>query len=246
MTKNSHSLEILALVGARSGSKGIPDKNIRLLAGKPLMAWIIEAAKNSKHVTRIIVSTDSEEYSKIARTFGVETPFIRPKEISGDKSTDYEYIIHALGWLKEHENYEPDIVLRLVPTAPLQKPEDIDAVIEKLMADPETHSAMVVAEAFQHPSKALKIIQEPGGNTRLVNYITGKGRDADPVARQGYEKAYFRANVIASRLDTIKKLNSLSGDCIQYYIIPQERAVDIDSEADFLVAETLLEKMSKK
>lgn len=240
--KDLHSLEVLALIGARSGSKGIPDKNIRILAGKPLMAWIIEAAKNSKYVTRVIVSTDSEKYAKIARTFGAEAPFIRPKEISGDRSTDLEYINHALGWLKEHENYEPDIVLRLVPTAPLQKPEDIDAAIEKLVADSKAHSAMVIAEAFQQPSKALKIIQEPDGNTRLVSYITGKGRDTDPVARQGYEKTYFRANVIASRLDTIKKLNSLSGDYVQYHIIPQERAADIDSEVDFLVAETLLKK----
>lgn len=231
-------MKTIAIIGARSGSKGVKDKNIRQVLRKPLMAWIIEAAKGTELLDRIIVSTDSKEYAEIAKRYGAESPFLRPKEISKDDSTDLEYVNHALDWLSEHENYTPDIVLRLVPTVPLQLPQDIDSCIKALIEDTAAHSAMVVAEARQHPNKAFKIT--PDGEY-LIPFIEVKG-DASPLGRQSYEKAYFRANVIATKYEVIKNMNSLVGTKIRYYIIPQERAVDIDSDNDLKLAEILLKE----
>jgi len=235
-------IKTIAIIGARSGSKGIKDKNIRPLLGKPLMTWIIEAAKKAKLVNRVLVSTDSSKYAEIAKKYGAEVPFLRPKEIAQDFSTDLEYVKHALDWLKKNEGCIPDIVLRLVPTAPLQLPEDIDACIKILLEDSETDSAMVVTEAKQHPQKAFKISKD---GKYLLPFIEEK--NVSPKPRQALEKAYFRANVIATRYKVIQKMNSLLGKKIGYYIIPQERAVDIDSENDFKLAEILLkERLSQR
>lgn len=237
-------LKIIGVIGARSGSKGVSHKNIRFLAGKPLIAWIIEAAKKSKYLDRVLVSTDSEEYAKIAREHGAETPFLRPKELASDASLDFDYVSHAVNWLIKNENYKPDIVVRLMPTIPFQRAEDMDFCIEELLKDESAESSVVIAEARQHPQKALKI-SENGGKAYLVSHVSGLGVDVSPTSRQKYEKAYFRANVVASRMRTIEKykdIKSLTGEKVCYHIIPQERALDIDSEIDFAVAEILLNK----
>lgn len=240
---DTKSLRILGIIGARSGSKGVPNKNIQPLAGKPLMAWIIETAKRSRYINRVIVSTDSEEYATIARQYGAEVPYLRPKELATDTSPEFEYVEHAVEWLEKNEGYEPDIVVRLLPTVPLQMPEDVDSCIEELLKDPEAQSAVVIAEARQHPHKALKLVDNGKAGHYLVTYITGSGRDVTPIARQSYEKAYFRANVIVSRTEVIKEYHSLTGDRVRYHIIPQERAVDIDSSIDFFIVEQLMKQL---
>lgn len=240
-----NSLKIIGIIGARSGSKGLPDKNIRPLAGKPLMGWIIETAKKSKYLNRVFVSTDSEEYASLAKQYGAEVPCLRPAKIASDQSTDIEYLKHMVSWLREKEKYEPDMVLRLLPTCPLQLPEDIDFCIEKLLNDPDAHSAVVIAEARQHPQKALKLVADGAGDFHLVSYLTGKGEDVTPVFRQRYEKAYFRANIIASKIRTIDSLDSLTGSRVRCHLIPQERAIDIDSPMDFFIAEQIISKLKQ-
>lgn len=234
---SSQKLEILGIIGARSGSKGVPHKNIKHLAGKPLVGRIIETAKKSKHLTRLIVSTDSDDYAVIARAHGAETPFKRPPEVSTDTSDDIEFIAQAVRWLKENEGYRPDIVVRCVGTVPLQLTEDIDACIEALLNDPKADSAVVITEASQHPTKALKLIDDGNGGIKLVSYVTGRGRDAAPFCRQNVEKAYVRANITATRIKTLEEKNSLTGDLVRYHIIPQTRSVDIDSPIDFFIAD---------
>ncbi len=112
--------EILALIPARGGSKGIPRKNIRSFAGYPLIAWSIAAAKQSELVTRVIVSTDDEEIAAVARECGAETPFLRPAEFAQDNTTDLPVFEHALQWLEENEGYQPEIVVQLRPTSPIR------------------------------------------------------------------------------------------------------------------------------
>src|SRR4029079_13968109 len=112
--------EILALIPARGGSKGIPRKNIRTFAGYPLIAWSIAAAKQASCVTRIIVSTDDEEISSVARQFGAETPFLRPSELAQDQTTDLPVFEQALDWLRDNESYKPDITVQLRPTSPIR------------------------------------------------------------------------------------------------------------------------------
>lgn len=230
--------KIVAIIGARSGSKGVKDKNIREILGKPLISLIIKTALASKKINRVIVSTDSELYAETAKKYGAEVPFIRPHSISKDFSPEIEYINHALDWLKLNENYIPDIVVRLFPTVPFQKSDDIDSCIDKLLKNPNAESSVVISKARQHPLKALKIIDDNNGK-RLVSYLSESGRDVTPIARQNYETAYFRSNIIASKINTIIDKNSLTGDFVEFFEIPEERSLDIDCEFDFLIAEKI-------
>ena len=231
-------MEVLAIIGARSGSKSVKDKNIAVVGGKPLLGRIIETARASRHVKRVIVSTDSEKYAEVARDYGAETPFLRPAGLSHELSPEFEYVRHALRWLQENEGYVPDIAVRCMATVPLQRTEDIDGAVLLLAGDPTAESAVVVAEARQHPLKALKLIPGPHGD-RLVGYFSESGRDVTPIARQNYAKAYYRANIIAFRPHVIERTQSLTGDEVRAYVIPQERGLDIDSACDLRVASFL-------
>lgn len=158
---------VFALILARGGSKRIPKKNIKELAGKPLIAYSIDEAKKSKYIDRLITSTDDQEIADVASTFGSEVPFLRPSELAQDTTTDYPVFLHALEWLKEHDNWEPDIVVQLRPTSPLRTVEDIDAAIELLAAHPEADSVRTVALPEQNPYKMYRI-EENGFLTPLL------------------------------------------------------------------------------
>ena len=144
-----------------------------------------------------------------------------------------------LQYLSDKEGYKPDIVVRMMSTIPFQTTEDIDNVIKILLQNENSDSAVVISEARQHPQKALKIIED-NNNKRLVTYFSASSREVTPIARQNYDKAYFRSNIIASRISTIIKKNSLTGDLVKFHIIPQERAIDIDNEIDFKICENII------
>ena len=242
MNKNKNK-KILGIVGIRSGSLGVPDKNIKEFAGKPLVGWIIQKAKKSKYINRLVVSTDSKKYSEIAKTFGAEIPCLRPIKLASNNSPEIDYVKHMLDFLKTKENYVPDIVVRMMATIPFQKTDDIDSIINILLSDEKAESAVVVSEARQHPEKALKIISDNVGDEKLVTYFTESGKEITPIARQNYQKAYFRSNVIACKTWVIYKTNSLTGNLVRHHIIPQERAIDIDNEIDFRICEKLISEI---
>ena len=125
--------DIVAIIPARSGSKSVKDKNIISLAGFPVIAYSIAAAKLSKLISRVIVSTDSDEYAKIVRKFGAETPFIRPKEISTDQSGDIDFFKHLINYFNEKEEYCPKYLVHLRPTTPMRTPRMIDNAINKIL-----------------------------------------------------------------------------------------------------------------
>lgn len=154
MIKN---FNVFALILARGGSKRVPRKNIKELAGKPLLAYTIEQGKASKYIDRMIVSTDDEEIAKVAREYGAEVPFLRPAELAGDSITDFPVFVHALEWFAEYEGYKPDIVVQLRPTHPLRKSGDIDRAVEILAGHPEADSVRTVKEPDQTPYKMYKI-----------------------------------------------------------------------------------------
>jgi CMP-N,N'-diacetyllegionaminic acid synthase len=234
------SPEVLALIGVRSGSRGLPGKNLRPVAGHPLLAWIVSTALRSERVGRVIVSTDAEDHATVARAYGAETPFLRPAELASDTAIDVQYVRHALDWLEENEGYTPDIVPRLLATVPTQLPEDLDGVVDALLADPEATSAVVVAAARQHPEKTMRIAEGSGGRRRLVPYL--EGRDSvEPEARQSYASAYVRANVIATRPEVVRTTGTLTGDAATCHIIGEDRVVDIDTLLDLRLAELVLE-----
>jgi len=132
--------EILALIPARGGSKGIPRKNIKVVAGKPLIAYSIEQALASRFITRTIVSTDDPEIAQVAREFGAKVPFMRPGEFAQDLSPDIDVFRHALKWLRDRDGYACDLVVHLRPTGPVRRVELIDQAIELILNDPEADS----------------------------------------------------------------------------------------------------------
>ena len=144
---------IIAIIPARSGSKSIKDKNIKLLSGHPLIAYSIIAAKLSKKIERVIVSTDSEEYGDIAKKYGAEVPFIRPDTYSKDNSTDRDFFIHAIDWFKENENIIPEYWVHLRPTTPLRVPEKIDEAIDVILNDDTATSLRSGHKAPESPLK---------------------------------------------------------------------------------------------
>ena len=149
--------EVLAIIPARGGSKGIPRKNILSFAGQPLIAWSIAAAKQSHLVTRIIVSTDDEEIAVVARRLGAEVPFLRPAELAQDLSVDLPLFEHALSWLKEHEGYQPEILIQLRPTSPIRPKKMVDGAVQMLLDHPEAHSVRGVIPSGQNPYKMWTI-----------------------------------------------------------------------------------------
>ena len=149
--------EVLALIPARGGSKSIPRKNLLTLAGKPLIAYSIEQAKASAHITRVIVSTDDAEIAQVAGQYGAEAPFRRPAEFAQDRSIDLDVFRHALTWLKENEGYLPELVVHLRPTGPVRRVELIDRAIEQLLAHPEADALRSVSLPAQTPYKMWRM-----------------------------------------------------------------------------------------
>lgn len=234
-------MEVLAIIPARGGSKGVPRKNIKLLAGKPLIAWAIEAAKATPLVTRVVVSTEDEEIASVARTYGAEVPFVRPSEFANDLSTTLEVLEHALTYLIEHERYGPDIVLLLPPTAPLVLPSDIAHGIDALMNDPSADSIRPVVPSAKHPYKNLRI---ENGYLRpfYEANITGFEEPYD-MPRQLFPDAYVYSGAFqVIRAKTIFEHKSLSGARMGYIHMSLERSVNIDTLDDFMYADMLMRR----
>ena len=145
--------KILAIIPARSGSKSVIDKNIRLMNGKPMLAYSIEHAKESKYINRVIVSTDSEKYARIAEEYGAEVPFLRPEEFATDMALDHAVFYHALTFLEEKEKYIPELVVQLRPTYPIRDVSDIDKMIEQMLADETLDSMRCIVPALEIPYK---------------------------------------------------------------------------------------------
>lgn len=226
-------MEILAVVPARSGSKSVKDKNIRLLNGKPMIAYTIEHALHSKLINRVIVSTDSKEYARIAKEYGAEIPFIRPQYLAEDNSLDIAVFQHALDFLKKNENYFPDIVVHLRPTYPIRKVEDIDCMI-KLMIERNADSVRCIAPAKEIAYKMWKMDEE-GMIYPVLNDIP----EAYNMPRQVLPQIYYQnACIDVIRSNVIMQMNSMTGTKIMGYQMKEN--YDIDTEEEFRYAELRL------
>lgn len=238
--------KILAVIPARGGSKGISGKNIKPLLGKPLIAYTIEEALKVKEIDKVIVSTDYPEIAEVAKQYGAEVPFLRPAEISQDLSTDVEFLLHALDWLKENENYEPDIVLRLPPTSPLREARHIREGIQKLISTPEADAARPICEAPKHPYKMWKISSDDQWlEPFLPKEFTGL-EEPHNLPRQLFPKVYIHTgamDVIWTK--TLRELKSTSGKKLAYFFMTPEDSINIDHPIDFEIAEILMKKRKK-
>lgn len=231
--------DILAIIPARGGSKGIPRKNIRNFAGYPLIAWSIAAAKQSELVTRVIVSTDDEEIASIAREFGAEAPFLRPEEISQDTTTDLPVFEHVLKWLEELEGYKPEVVVQLRPTSPIRPRSLVDDAIRILLEHKDADSVRGVVFAGQNPHKMWRV---SGENEPMKSLLDVPGI-AEPynAPRQILPPIYWQTGHIdAIRAETITTGGSMSGSVIYPIIIDARYTVDIDNLQDWARYEHLV------
>ena len=228
-------IQILCIIPARSGSKGIHDKNIMNFRGNPLLSWSIEQAKKSKYSKqmKIIVSTDSEKYAEISKNYGAEVPFIRPKNISGDTSSDFECIKHCVDWLKKNENYESNIILHLRPTQPCRKIEHLDLAIETFINHREQyHSLRSVIPVEKSPYKMYSI------NDNQLNPLFDKVNNIkEPYnqARQLLPQCYLHNGYIDLLNTDILRYNTISGTKIYPFIMDIVHDIDIDEKKDILL-----------
>jgi N-acylneuraminate cytidylyltransferase len=230
------SSEILAVIPARGGSKGLTRKNIRLLNGIPLIGYSIAAAQHSHLTTRVICSTDSEEISEIARELGAEIPFLRPKELAEDYSTDFDVFSHLLKWLAQNESYKPDIVVQLRPTSPIRPVGFVDEGIEKLLSDPSSDSLRTVCPAPNTPFKMWLIDDKNDVLTPLLR-LDGVHEPYN-APRQDLPEVWWQAGLLdVFRAKTVTDKRSMSGDKISYIKIKSDYAIDIDNLDDFNMAE---------
>jgi CMP-N,N'-diacetyllegionaminic acid synthase len=228
--------DIVGIVPARGGSKGVPGKNTRDLGGFPLIAYSIAAGCLSG-LERTIVSTDSNEIASVAREFGGEVPFLRPSDISGDKSTDREFLEHAIAWFEANEGYTPEYWALLRPTTPLRDPKTIDAAIDLITSQPEATSLISVHEFPENPGKMFGMSD---------NYLHGLcPLDPRPeyfaLPRQDFAPAYFGNGYIdIVRTSTIREMNSCFGSRMLGFETPDTGEIDI--EDDFKKVEYFLSR----
>jgi N-acylneuraminate cytidylyltransferase len=236
--------EVLALIPARGGSKGIPRKNIRDFAGAPLIAYSIAAALQAELVTRVIVSTDDEEIATVAREWGAETPFLRPAELAQDDTTDLPVFEHALQWLRENESYQPDFVVQLRPTSPIRPIGLLDEAVRKLLEHPEADCVRGVVPSGQNPFKMWQI----GGNGQLEPLLSLPNmKEPYNAPRQELPKTYWQTgHVDVIRASTILEKGSLTGDIILPILIDPRYTVDIDTPSDMVRYARLMQDLELK
>jgi CMP-N-acetylneuraminic acid synthetase len=229
--------EVLAIIPARGGSKGIPRKNIRIFAGHPLIAFSI-AARQTPGVSRVVVSTEDEEIASIAREYGAEVPFLRPAELAGDRVTDLPVFKHALDWLESSEHYQPSLVLHLHATCPVRPQGCLEQAITLMSAHPEATCARSVVEAGQTPYKMWCI--DPGSGFMRPLLSLADNPEPFNMPRQVLPAVYWQTgHVNAIRPGTIRA-GSMTGTCVLPVIIDLRYLVDIDTPADWEHGEWLV------
>ena len=229
-------MKILTIIPARGGSKGIKLKNLSKINDKPLVAFSIEHSLESKLINRTIVSTDNEEIAKVSKEYGAEIPILRSKELAGDRILDLPVFDHMLTYLKEEENYEPEIVVHLRPTTPYRKAEWVDSAINLLVENPSADSVRSVSEPSQHPYRVFEI-----KNKYLHPLMNERHPEPYLLRRQDLPKMYYYNCVIdVTKPSTIFNKKSMTGDKMLPYIMKREDSIDIDTPMDLEFAKVFL------
>jgi CMP-N-acetylneuraminic acid synthetase len=231
---------ILGLTLARGGSKSVPKKNIRPISGVPLIAYTISEALRSSHITRYIVSTDDLEIQKVAKNYGADAPFLRPAEYSGDTSSSVAAMQHAVNWVEQQEGVKYDYIIELMCTNPIKSVVDIDKIIEKLVSTGADSVIAVHKLEDHHPIRIKKIVDD-----RIVDFCLP---EVPEMRRQDLKPdSYIRSgSIYGLRRDHLMVEGRRYGSQnSRPYILPPERAVNVDTEIDFLIAERLINTTSR-
>jgi CMP-N-acetylneuraminic acid synthetase len=226
-------VEVLAIVPARGGSKGIPRKNLVPLLGRPLLWWSVRAGLDAATVTRTIVSTDDAEMADAAADAGAEVPFLRPAELAGDTVLDLPVFEHALRTLAASEGYAPDLVVHLRPTSPLRPPGLVDEGVRTLAADPAADSLRAVTPPANNPYKMWRIVDGV-----LVPLVETDIHEQYNQPRQALPPSYWQTGTLdVMRAATVLDLGSMTGRRILPLVIDPDLAVDIDDPLSLALAE---------
>jgi len=227
-------MSIVALICARGGSKGLPGKNIKPLAGRPLIAWAIEQARAARGVGRVIVSTDAEDIAAAARAAGAEVPFMRPAELAQDNSPEWLVWRHALSFLKADMGSYPDALLTVPVTAPLRAVDDIDRCVAEFQ---KGDVDVVVTATEAHRSPYFNMITLDAGN-RAALVIPPQ---SDVVRRQDAPVVYDMTTVAyVARPEFVMAASGTFQGRVRAVLVPPQRALDIDTPLDFMIAEALM------
>jgi len=228
---------VVALIPARAGSKGIPDKNVRPLGGHPLIAYSVKAGVHARNIDRTLVSTDSREYGEIAKRYGAEVPFLRPPEIAADKSTDYEFVAHALDWLEHNEHRVPDYIVHLRPTTPLRRVEVVERAVDAMLKNTVATALRSVHEMSESAYKCFEIEND-------ILKCVGSGSfelEAANRPRQGFPKTYH-ANGYVDVLNTsfVRARLQIHGNRVAAFVTPA--IVEADTPDDFDLLEFQIQR----
>ena len=225
----------LAVIPARGGSKGLPKKNIKELCGKPLIAWSIETALESKFLDEVVVTTDSKKIAKISKDFGANVPFLRPDHLATDTATTFDTVKHTLDFYSNRLKKEFDYVVLLEPTSPLRENTDIDTMIERLIRNESCFdSIMSIGEVREHPSIARRISHN--------NFLVGFCRELSiSTRRQDNETAYFPYGVayIAKTILFLKE-KTFYLNRNYFYKIKRYQCYEIDDIYDFISVQNIM------
>lgn len=235
--------KIIAIIPARGGSKGIPEKNIKKFCGQPLIAWAIKTALKNKRLNRVIVSTDDEKIARIARKYGAETPFMQPAELAQASSRMEHVFAYALRWLKENENYNVDAIAWLQPTSPLRQSHHIDGAI-KLFLNKKC-DAVISASELPASHNPYWIYKEPDAEQKTLFNALGQNIKNIPARRQLLPKYYFMNNIIfvMRAKNLLGASPTLFGKTQQLYKMSDFYDADINTPNEWLMTEMKFKKL---
>jgi CMP-N-acetylneuraminic acid synthetase len=235
-------LGAVAVIPARGGSKRIPRKNLAVAGGHSLLGWALLAAKNAQHVGRVLVSTDDQEIADAARAHGVDVPWLRPTELSQDKTPSLDVILHALNWAMQHETPKPQFGVLLEPTAPLRQPEQVDRALT-LLAESDADSVVSVCELphTYHPEEVLAI------NQGVLRPYMGEHTMDNRLLRGQQKPAYVVSGLVyAFRIQAVLEQRSLYGKKTLPLVTPWEYYLDVDTLEDLRWADFKISQLSAK
>ncbi len=228
--------KVLALIPARGGSKGLPEKNKKEFNGKPLIAWSIEHGLKSEFVDKVVVTTDDLEIAEIGRKYGAEVPFMRPQELASDTATSMDVIVHALDFLKA-QGEEFELLMLLEPTSPLREVSDIDNSLSQLESNKQARSIAGVCEVeAQHPDFLVKL--EKGLMRPFTTFEVKRRQELS-------ELYFFEGTVYAAEVEYLRESRTFYGNHTLAYVVSKQKSIEIDDEVDFVIAEVLMKVFNK-
>ena len=229
---------VLGVIVARGGSKGLPGKNLRPLAGKPLIVHTIEAALGCAALTRTVLSSEDAEILAVGRQAGCPAPFVRPAELAGDRSSTVDVTLHAVDWLARHEGFAADVVVQLPATAPLRRAEHIAGALAVLRDDPTAEAVVAVTEPDYPPYWMLTV------KDGRLRWLFPEGATVDH--RQDLPAAYRpNGSIFAIHVAALRAQRTFYPAATAPYVMPREASVNIDAALDFALAELLLARSGR-